>query len=131
MVQELAGVGVHPGDAADQLREATGAIAAAMKASRTLAESRSAASSPASWRRRRSATASPVGTLFFTLLDDGVGFVDATRRSLWLEIGLFLASALLSFLLPFGPVRRPAPATRLPPRSPLTRSARYPGVGTG
>jgi EmrB/QacA subfamily drug resistance transporter len=45
-----------------------------------------------------------VGTLFFTLLDDGVGFVDATRRSLWLEIGLFLTSALLSFLLPPGPV---------------------------
>ncbi len=72
------------------------------------AASRSA-SAPASWRRRRSATASPVGTLFFTLLDDGVGFVDATRRSLWLEIGLFLASALLSFLLPSGPVPAPGP----------------------
>jgi EmrB/QacA subfamily drug resistance transporter len=60
-----------------------------------------------------------VGTLFFTLLDDGVGFAAATQRSLWLEIGLFLASAALSFLLPAGPMqargRGEAPAEELPP----------------
>jgi EmrB/QacA subfamily drug resistance transporter len=51
-----------------------------------------------------------VGTLFFSLLDGGVGFVAATRWSLWLEVGLFLASAGLSFLLPAGPVRPQGPA---------------------
>ena len=59
-----------------------------------------------------------VGTLFFTLLDDGVGFVDATFRSLWLEIGLFLASALLSFLLPPGPVSTPGPGEAAAEESP-------------
>jgi hypothetical protein len=50
-----------------------------------------------------------VGTLLFSLLDDGVGFVAGTRWSLWLEIGLFLASAGPSFLLPAGPVRPQGP----------------------
>ena len=59
-----------------------------------------------------------VGTLFFTLLDDGVGFVVATQRSLWLEIGLFLASALLSFLLPPGPVSTPGPGEAAAEESP-------------
>jgi EmrB/QacA subfamily drug resistance transporter len=60
-----------------------------------------------------------VGTLFFTLLDDGVGFVEATRRSLWLELGLFLASALLSFLLPPGPVPAPGPGEAAGEDSPM------------
>lgn len=55
-----------------------------------------------------------VGTLFFTLLDDGVGVAAATQRSLWLEIGLFLASALLSFLLPAGPVQARGPGEAAP-----------------
>lgn len=55
-----------------------------------------------------------VGTLLFTLLDDGVGFAAATQRSLWLEIGLFLASALLSFLLPAGPVQVRGPGEAAP-----------------
>ena len=50
-----------------------------------------------------------VGTLFFTLLDGGVSVAAATQRSLWLEIGLFLASALLGFLLPAGPVHAGGP----------------------
>jgi MFS family permease len=60
-----------------------------------------------------------VGTLFFTLLDDGVGFVDATRRSLWLEVGLFLASVLLSFLLPSGPVATAGPGEAAAEESPV------------
>jgi EmrB/QacA subfamily drug resistance transporter len=55
-----------------------------------------------------------VGTLFFTLLDHGVGVAAATQRSLWLEIGLFLASALLSFLLPAGPVHAGGPGEAAP-----------------
>ena len=55
-----------------------------------------------------------VGTLFFTLLDGGADIAAATQRSLWLEIGLFLASALLSFLLPAGPVHAGGPGQAPP-----------------
>jgi hypothetical protein len=42
------------------------------------------------------------------------GVAAATQRSLWLEIGLFLASALLSFLLPAGPVQARGPGEAAP-----------------
>jgi MFS family permease len=51
-----------------------------------------------------------IGTVFLSLLDDRIGFVRATEQSLWLEVGLLLASAAVSFLLPPGPARPSRPA---------------------
>jgi hypothetical protein len=44
----------------------------------------------------------------------GAGFAVATQRGLWLEVGLFLASALLSVLLPAGPVQARGPGEAAP-----------------
>jgi MFS family permease len=43
-----------------------------------------------------------IGAILFSLLDSGDSFVTAATGSLWVSVGLLVASAALSFLLPPG-----------------------------